>query len=161
MLSLGCEMRDLFASNKLHSSFINCLTSSRSSRSEVFCKKDTLRNSRKFTGKHLWQSLFFNKVAGPNFIKRETLAQVSSCEFSGISKNSFSHRTPLVAASGHLDSTEKSDRKRTWIEYSHAFKNLNIINTPSVVRWVTKELNANDLIGLNISQISENLYDLL
>ena len=30
MLFLGCEMRDLFASNKLHSSFINCLTSSRS-----------------------------------------------------------------------------------------------------------------------------------
>ena len=158
MLFLGCEMRDLFASNKLHSSFINCLTSSRSSRPEVFCKKDTLRNS---TGKHLWQSLFFNTVAGRNFITRETLAQVSSCEFSEIPKNSFSHRTPLVAASGHLDATEKSDRKCTWTEYSHAFKNLNIINTPSVVRWVTKDLNANDLIGLNISEISENLYDLL
>ena len=161
MLFLGCEMRDLFASNKLHSSFIDCFTSSRSSRPEVFCKKDTLRNSRKFTGKHLWQSLFFNKVAGRNFIKRETLAQVSSCEFSEICKNTFSHRTPLVAASGHLDATEKNDRKRTWLEYSHAFKNLNIINTPSVVRWVTKDLNANDLIGLIISEISENLHDLL
>ena len=36
----------------------------RSSRPEVFCKKDVLRNFAKFTGKHLCQSLFFNKVAG-------------------------------------------------------------------------------------------------
>ena len=27
-------------------------------------KKGVLRNVAKFTGKHLWQSLFFNKVAG-------------------------------------------------------------------------------------------------
>ena len=31
---------------------------------EVFCEKDVLRNLAKFTGKHLCQSLFFNKVAG-------------------------------------------------------------------------------------------------
>ena len=36
----------------------------RSSRSEVFCKKSALRNFAKFTGKHLCQSLFFNKIAG-------------------------------------------------------------------------------------------------
>ena len=30
---------------------------------EVFCKKGVLRNFAKFTGKHLRQSLFFNKVA--------------------------------------------------------------------------------------------------
>ena len=35
----------------------------RSSRLEVFCKKDVLRRFTKFTGKHLRQSLFFNKVA--------------------------------------------------------------------------------------------------
>ena len=35
-----------------------------SSHSEVFCKKGVLRNLTKFTGKHLCQSLFFNKVAG-------------------------------------------------------------------------------------------------
>ena len=34
-----------------------------------------------------------------NFIKKETLAQVFSCEFCKISKNTFSHRTPPVAAS--------------------------------------------------------------
>ena len=34
-----------------------------------------------------------------NFIKKETLAQVFSCEFCEISKNTFLHKTPLIAAS--------------------------------------------------------------
>ena len=64
----------------------------RSSRPEVFCKKVVLKNFGKFTGKRLCQSLYFDKVAGQasNFIKIETLAQVFSCEFSKISKNTFS-----------------------------------------------------------------------
>ena len=37
-----------------------------------------------------------------NFIKKETLTQVFSCEFCEISKSSFSYRTPLVAASDFL-----------------------------------------------------------
>ena len=36
----------------------------RSSRPKVFSKKGVLRYYAKFTGKHLCQSLFFNKVAG-------------------------------------------------------------------------------------------------
>ena len=40
------------------------LSHNRSSRPEVFCKKGVLRNFAKFTGKHLWRSLFFNKVPG-------------------------------------------------------------------------------------------------
>ena len=35
----------------------------RSSRPEVFCKRFSY-NFAKFTGKHLCQSLFFNKIAG-------------------------------------------------------------------------------------------------
>ena len=38
-----------------------------SSRPEVFCKEDVLRNFAKFTGKHLCQSLFFEKVADFGF----------------------------------------------------------------------------------------------
>ena len=34
-----------------------------------------------------------------NFINRESLAQVFSCEFCEISKNTFFYRTPPVAAS--------------------------------------------------------------
>ena len=30
----------------------------------MFCRKSVLRNFTKFTGKHLCQSLFLNKVAG-------------------------------------------------------------------------------------------------
>ena len=37
-----------------------------------------------------------------NFFKKETLTQVFSCEFCEISKNTFSHRTPPVAASAIL-----------------------------------------------------------
>ena len=63
-------------------------------------RKGVLRNFVKFTAKHLCQSLFFNKFTGQacNFIKKETLAQVFSCEFSEISKNNFSYRTPLAAS---------------------------------------------------------------
>ena len=57
----------------------------RSSRPEVFCKKVVLRNFTKFTGKHLCQRLFFNKVNDSFLIKtlfkKESLAQVFSCEF--------------------------------------------------------------------------------
>ena len=63
---------------------------------DVFCKKGILRNFTKFTEKHLCQSLLFNKV---DFIKKETLAQVFSCKFCEISKNTFLYRTPLAAAS--------------------------------------------------------------
>ena len=38
---------------------------SRRSRPEVFCKKGVLRNVTKLTGKHLCQSLFFNKGLRP------------------------------------------------------------------------------------------------
>ena len=38
----------------------------RSSSPGVLCKKSVFRNFAKFTGKHLYQSLFFNKVAGLN-----------------------------------------------------------------------------------------------
>ena len=57
---------------------------------EVFCKKHFLKNFAKFTGKHMCQSLFFNKVAGGlHFIKKETLAHVFSFQFCEISKNTF------------------------------------------------------------------------
>ena len=77
------------------------IAQNRSSRSEVFYKKGVLRNFAKFSGKHLCQSLFLIKVAGLscNFIKKETVAQVFSCEFCEFYKNTFYVRTPLVVAS--------------------------------------------------------------
>ena len=63
----------------------------RSSCPVVFCKNGVLINFAKFTGKHLCQRLCFNKVAGQvcNFIKKQSVAQVFSCEFCEIYKNTF------------------------------------------------------------------------
>ena len=54
----------------------------RSSCPEVFFKKGVLRNFAKFTGKHLCQRLFINKVAG-------LACNCEFCEFCEISKNAF------------------------------------------------------------------------
>ena len=47
---------------------------------EISVKKGVLKNFTKVTGKHLCWNLFFNKVAGLNFIKKETPMQVFSCK---------------------------------------------------------------------------------
>ena len=52
----------------------------RSSHQRCFIKKGVLKNFAKFKGKHLYQSLFFNKVAG---------LSCSFCEFCEIFKNTF------------------------------------------------------------------------
>ena len=59
--------------------------------------KGVLKNFAKFTGKHRAKVSFLIKLhaSACNFIKKETLAQVLSCEFCEISKNTFSYRTPL------------------------------------------------------------------
>ena len=46
------------------------------------------------------QTLANHRLEACNFVKKETLAQVFSCEFCEIYKNTFYYRTPLVAASG-------------------------------------------------------------
>ena len=61
----------------------------RSSHQRCSVKISALKNFTKFTGKHLCQSLLFNK--------RETLAQVFFCELCEIFKNTIFYRTPLVA----------------------------------------------------------------
>ena len=63
----------------------------KSSLPELFCRYGVLKNFAKFTGKHLYQSHFFNKVAGLR-------PQVFSCEFSKILKNTLFYRTPPAAA---------------------------------------------------------------
>ena len=66
-------------------------TWNKSSHPKVFGEKGVLKNFAKFTGKHLCQDLFFNKVAGlrPATLskKKRTLAQVFSCEFCEFSQN--------------------------------------------------------------------------
>ena len=73
----------------------------RSSHRSCSVRKCVLKNFTIFTGKHLCQSLFFNKVAGLRLatLLKLTLAQVFSCEFCEISKNTLFYRKPPVAAS--------------------------------------------------------------
>ena len=59
----------------------------RSSRPDVFCKKGVLRNIAKLTGKHLCQSVFFNKVAG--LCKKRDYGTGVFSEFCEISNNTF------------------------------------------------------------------------
>ena len=90
------------------------LVNFRRTRPEVFCKKGLLTNFTKFIGKHLCQSLFLNKVAG--------LRQVFSCEFCQISKNTFFHRTPLMAACKTWRAGEKGTLLQVLSgEYLHIF----------------------------------------
>ena len=44
-------------------------------------------------------------------MKKETLAQLFSCEFWEISKNTFSYKTPLVAASEHINDETHQESK--------------------------------------------------
>ena len=57
----------------------------------MFFKIRALRNIAKFTGEHLCQSPFFNKVAGGPAIlgKKEDLAQMFFCEFCKSFKSTF------------------------------------------------------------------------
>ena len=66
----------------------------RSSHQRCSVRKGVLRNFVKFTGKHLCQNLFFNKVAGlrPATLLKKRLWRrcfLLSCEFWNISKNTF------------------------------------------------------------------------
>ena len=62
----------------------------RSSRPEVFYRKVVLRNLTKLTGKHLCQSLYFNKVADLRQLhSKRGFAQVLSYEFCEIFMNTF------------------------------------------------------------------------
>ena len=66
-------------------------------------RKGVLRNSQN-SQENTCASLFFNKVPNAcNLILKKSLAQMFSCEFCEISKNTFSYRTPPVAASDELN----------------------------------------------------------
>ena len=71
----------------------------------------------------------FNKVQASscNFIKKETLAQVLSCQFCKISKNTFSYRTLPVTASSFLIKplfylTENSEQKSKYLKNENNFQ---------------------------------------
>ena len=80
---------------------------------EVFCKKGVLKNLSKFTGKHLCQSLVFNKVAGATC--KVTVAQVFPVNFAKLLKSTF--------LNGHLRETASVHKcmKKSPVIYANLF----------------------------------------
>ena len=79
-----------------------CCYMYRSNRPEVFCKKGVLRNFATFTGKHLCQSLYFNKVAGlkpATLLKKRFWHRCFSVNFVKFLRTLFLYTTSPAAAS--------------------------------------------------------------
>ena len=95
------------------------LARSRSSHQGCSIIKGVLRNFAKFARNTCARACFFNKIAGRrpmacNFIKKETLTRVFSCEFCKIFKNAF--------FTEHLRTTASADYM--WVKnYSLPIKN--------------------------------------
>ena len=68
----------------------------RSSHPEVFCKKGVLRNFANFAGKHLCQSLFFNKIEDLNpatLLKKSLWHRCFPVNFAKFLRTSFLQNT--------------------------------------------------------------------
>ena len=86
---------------------------------EMFCKKGVLRNFAKYTGKHLCQSLFFDKVVGLQSTSKRLLPGsvilfISIVSLNGISNSSVYEM--LVAKSLFLVTwvSKTSSKKFSW-----------------------------------------------
>ena len=111
----------------------------------MFCKKGVLRNLTKFTGNHLCQSLFFNKVAG-----------------------TFSHRTPLVTASvtgrilgGQKFKVKKYSRNLFWRFWPQIAKlnSAKIIEIGSIAKICFAKFNFSSDIFVYLAVTAEQLYN--
>ena len=77
----------------------------------MFCKKVFLEISQNSQENICARVSFLIKLQACNFFKKETLAQMFSCEFWEISKNTFFYRTSPVAASEMNNSFKESSFK--------------------------------------------------
>ena len=133
---------------------------SRSNRSEVFCKIGALRNFVKFTGKHICQSLFFDK--------KGILAQVLCCEFCQFSKNTFAYRTPTVAASEESSKPLGTQREKNQDNLPKKLK-LDLVSQKQSSRGALKKKNVResktllkdsdtDVFFLTLQYFSQHLF---
>ena len=94
VFSLKSNYLSLFAEKFTSIWIVSCsfLCSGRNRHPKLFCNKVVLRNFANFTGKHLFQSLFFNKVGAgisPAILLKKRLRKTFSCKFFEIFRNSF------------------------------------------------------------------------
>ena len=122
----------------------------RSSHGRFSVKKAVLRNFIKFSGKHLCQSLFFNKVPG---LRPGTLAQVFSCEICETSKNTFSYRTPLVAASSSSHQKTCKSHHKMFITQINFFSDIQL----NQLLLCYPTLKVNDMLAVASCVINKEL----
>ena len=96
----------------------------RSSHLRCSVKKGVLRDFAKFTGKHLCQRLFFNKV------KKRSLTHVFSCQFCEISKNTFFIE--------HFRTTA-SVRRLKWVKFLQNF--LKKLQLCQLIHWINLQIS--------------------
>ena len=102
----------------------------RSSHRRCFIKEDVLKNFAKFTGKHLCQSLFVNKIAGLrpqacNFIKKRLLHRHFSENFAKFSRTLFLQNKPNATASVELWKRTHCCLKACW-NRNKCFRNIKV-----------------------------------
>ena len=114
--------------------FVKIFAKLRSSQRRCSVKNDILKNFAKLTWIHLCQSVIFNKVVGfrpANFINKETLVQVFSCEFHEIFKNTFLTLHMWMKASVFFKKIDSQSKKRKALaqvfscEFSKIYQNTN------------------------------------
>ena len=93
-----CDSANAFIRDLRHYWFksLNILSSARSSHQRCSIIKGVLRNFTKFTGKHLCQSLFFNKVAGlspATLLKKRLWHRCFPVNFAKFLRTPFLHNT--------------------------------------------------------------------
>ena len=84
-------------------------------------KKVVLRNFTKFTGKHLCQSLFFNKVAGPR--------SGSYIPVIGPKKTPYLNTLHTVSSVGHEVSKKKAQQHVNAVLRAETFMNIGSLDT--------------------------------
>ena len=110
-------------------------SSHRSSRSQMFFKTDVLKIFAKFTGKHLWRSLPFDKVSGAahNFIKIETRHKRFPVNFEKFLRIHFLKKT---SGNGFYSHCECSVTWIFWISKNKSQKNLETFPSKFAVKRV-------------------------
>ena len=104
----------------------------RSSRPEVFCEKGVLRNFSKFTGNHLCQSLFFNKVAGlrpATLLKNRLWHKCFSVNFAKFLRTPFltEHLPWLLFSENQVFQASKKPIYNFWMDKYIDFKSVPLL----------------------------------
>ena len=96
----------------------------RSSHQSFSVRKDLLRNLTKFTGKHLCQSLFFNKVAAATLLKKRLWHRCFPVNFEKFQRTpSLQNTSWWLLLSMHWCKSQTlqkfpQDKKKRWIGFS-------------------------------------------